>query len=564
MDTIARRLEQQYPETNKGWRVTLLPLHEQVVGGVRPALLVLLGAVWFVLLIACANVANLLLARATARQKEMAIRTALGAGRYRVVRQLLTESLLLAVLASVLGLLMALWGLDILVALGPAELPRVQDIRLDARVLGFTLVVSVLTGLIFRLVPALEASNPELHETLKEGGRSSTAGMGRQRLRDSLVVAEVALALLLLIGAGLLIRSLERLQQVHPGFNPKNLLTMDISLPDSKYSDPHRQVAFFEQLLRHIETLPGVQSAGAVNPYNVLSFTVEGRTPSTRSEQLTGKVRWATPHYFRTMGIPLLKGRGFTERDNEKAPKVILINQTMARRYFGGEDPLGKRMIIGWGVPEWRQIVGVVGDVKYDRLDAEAGDEFYVPHAQVPLTWMRLVVRGTGNLTNMAAALRAAVASLDKDLPVSNLRTMEQVLAESVAQPRFRTLLLGVFAGLALILAAVGLYGVMTYSVAQRTDEIGIRMALGAERRDVLELVVGQGMTLVLTGVAIGLAAAFALTRVLSSLLYGVRATDLTTFLAVSLLLVAVALLACYIPARRAAAVDPIVALRYE
>ncbi|MGB7921783.1 MAG: ABC transporter permease [Pyrinomonadaceae bacterium] len=570
METISGRLEQQYPNENTGHTSRVVSLHEQLVGDVRPALLVLLGAVGFVLLIACANVANLLLARATARQKEMSIRTALGAGRLRLVRQLLTESTLLSLMGGAVGLMLALWGVDLLVALSPEDLPRLKEISLDGRVVGFTLSVSVLTGMIFGLAPALQASKQDLSGALKESARGASSGIGRRRTRNLLVIAEVALALVLLVGAGLMVRSFWRLQQADPGFNPQNVVSMELSLPSSKYAKEEQMADFYKKVIGRIETLPGIESVGATWMLPLSGqdagsgFEIEGRPPSAPGEGQRSTFSSVTPRYFRTMGIPLIKGRDFNDQDTATTPGAVIINETFARRYFPGEDPLGKRMRRGGENKPWLTVVGIVGDVKHLSLAAEPRTEFYLSSLQSPQSFMNVVVRTASDPVNLMAAIRQEVWAVDRDQPVANVETMRQLVANSVASARFNTLLLGVFASVAMILAAVGIYGIMAYSVIQRTHEIGIRMALGAGRRDILRMVVGQGMTLAVVGVAIGLLASFALTRVMSSLLYGVTATDPLTFAGVALALVVVALLACYIPARRATKVDPMVALRYE
>jgi putative ABC transport system permease protein len=572
MDAIMSRLEQQYPDQNSYRGANVVPALESLVGDIRPALLILLGAVGCVLLIACANVANILLARATTRHKEMAIRAALGASRSRIVRQLLTESVTLGLAGGALGLIVALWGTDLLVALSRDDIPRAAQIGLDGRVLLFTLTVSVLTGVIFGLVPAIQSSKPDLSESLKEGGRGSAEGARRNRIRGALVVIEVAVAIVLLVGAGLLIESLRRLQNVNPGFDPKNVLAATVGLPDVKYSS-EKQIAFYRELLDRIRALPGVKRASAVLPLPLsqdrfrLTFEIEGR-PLPKGDHPASEYRAVGLDYFGAMSIPLLKGRDFTLRDDKKAAPVIVINEAFAEKFFPGEDPIGKRIMPSIAVddtePAMREIIGVVGNVKHLKLSGEDDPEYYVPHAQIPLDAMTLVVKSDNDPRGLIGAIQNEVRALDKDLPVFNIKMLDDYVASSVAQPRFNTLLLAIFAGLALILTAVGLYGVMSYSVAQRTHEIGIRMALGARAEDVLKMIVGQGMALTLIGMAIGLCAAFALTRLMASLLYGVSATDPATFAAVAVALAAVALAACYIPARRATKVDPMVALRYE
>jgi len=572
MDSIAQRIQQETHSTQNDVTFTAIGLTERMVGDARPALLVLMAAVILVLLIASANVANLLLAKATAREKEMAIRKALGASRARLIGQMLTESVLLAVIGGAVGLLLAQWGVDALLALGPDDIPRISEVRIDGRVLGFTFLISMLSGVIFGLAPALQSSRVNLNEALKEGGRSGSEGFRNRRMRNLLVVAEIAMSLVLLVSAGLMIRSFIKLQNVSPGFNAGNILTMQLSLPRSKYTTPAQTAAFYQQLLSKVEALPGAESA-AISislPPNGLevsdNFSIEEHPTPAGASDPQAPVVFISPKYFTTLGAPLLAGRYFTDNDRDGTPPVVIINDTMARQYFGEEDPIGKRFKEGVasGDNPWMEIVGVVGNVKYTGLEAKEEPAFYIPHLQNPIRFMHLIVRATSNPGALLPAIRSEVWSLDKDLPVARVRTMDQLLSESVAQPRFRTLLLAVFAAVALLLATVGIYGVMSYSVTQRTHEIGIRMALGANPGEIVKMVVSQGLKLALIGAGVGLIGAYVATRLFENLLFDVSATDPMTFAFISVLLIATALLASYIPARRATKVDPMAALRYE
>jgi putative ABC transport system permease protein len=578
---VAKDYPGAYPKD--GSKQTLLkPLATEIVGDLRRALWVLLAAVVFVLLIACANVANLQLGRGEMRVSEIAIRTALGASRARIIRQLLIESLLLAVIGGGLGLLLASWGLELLPTLGAEKIPRLQEVALDARVLGFTLATSLLTGVIFGLAPAFQAVKFDLHTSLKEGGRGSASQKGRRRLRNALVVAEVALSLTLLVGAGLLIKSFWRLQHVDTGFRTEQLLTMRLFPPASNYPDDLRVAAFYEDLLQRVRSLPGVKDAAAAtavpiggrNAGTVAQF--EGG-PSELDMRRGAEFRVVSPGYFRTMGIRLLSGRFLEDSDHEKARPVVVINETLARAYWPNEDPLGRRFRLLDGPPEvaktvFLTVVGVVADAKNSSLTEATEREVYVPMRQRTVAiagmgyanQMSLAVRTSVEPMNLANAIRQEVWAIDGAVPITETRTMEQILATVTSQPRFNTILLGIFAGVALILAGVGIYGVLSYSVTQRTREIGIRIALGARRGDVLRLVIRQGMLLALLGVAIGLAASFALTRLMAGLLYEVSASDPVTFSFIALILTGVAFAACYLPARRATKVDPMVALRCE
>lgn len=565
---IAKQLEQTYVKFNTGWGVNVLPIHEQVVGEIRPILIVLLAAVAFVLLIACANVANLLLSRAAARQKELALRAALGAGRIRLVRQMLTESILLAVMGGILGVLLAYWGIQVLVAFGPDNIPRLNEITINLRVLVFTLAISLLTGALFGLVPALQASRPDLNDALKEGSRGSTGGRSGT-FRNIFVVAEVSLALVLLIGAGLMIRSFLRLQSVETGFDAQNVLTMRVQLPGKKYGEPHQIVDFFKQAQDRIAAVPGVQAVGAISylpltgPAARDGFKIIGQPEPGPGQEPPCEVRVITPTYFRAMGIPLLKGRLLDERDT-KDSHVLLINEALAKKHFPNEDPVGKRIAVSWSEGIVDEIVGVVGDIKEGALDKDPEPAIYWTHPREPYSGMALVVRTSNDARRFSTAVQKEIRGLDPEQPIADVRTMEQVVAKSIARPRFNTLLLAIFAGVALVLASVGLYGVMNYSATQRTHEVGIRMALGATRGDIMRLVVGNGMLLTLIGIAIGVIGSLGLTRLMQTFLFGIGTTDAVTFTGVSALLVAVALVANYIPARKATRVNPVIALRYE
>jgi putative ABC transport system permease protein len=573
MKTLAARTEIDSPEYNKGFGAEFVPLREQLVGNVRPALLILLGAVALVLLIACANVANLLLSRAAAREREIALRTAIGARRARIVRQLLTESLLLAVLGSVLGLVFAWWGLRALIAISPVDVVNLQGVGLNLPVLAGTLAVSLITGLLFGLVPALEATRLDLNDALKEGGKGTGGQSVRsQRLRGALVITEVALALVLLAGAGLLVKSFVRLQQVDTGFNPQNVLTMVLRLPGAKYEEDAQLTAFFHQTMERIRTIPGVRNVGMVNflPFygglgSGTGFTIEGRPAPAPGEMPGTDVRVTDGGYFAAMGIPLLRGRNFTDVETREPRHVILINDALARKYFPGEDPIGKRIAVEMSAePFPSEIIGVVGNVKHESLVTDAPPTVFMPFPDLPYPFMTLTIRTAGDPTDMVTDVRNAIRAIDPEQPISDVRTMRQVLSEWNGRARFNTILLGLFAALATILAAVGIFGVMSYSVTLRTREIGLRMALGAQPGQVLRLILKQGLLLTLIGIAVGLAGALALTRVLSGLLFGVASTDPATFAAIVLLLTAVAGIACYLPARRATRVDPLLALSAE
>jgi putative ABC transport system permease protein len=569
LTVIADQLAKQYPDPQKGWGIFMMPLQDYLVRDVKPVLYTLLGAVGCVLLIACANLANLLLARATARHREISIRAALGAGRGRLIRQLLTESVVLALCGGAAGVLLARWGLDTLLALAPTSLPRISEIHLDSGVLFFSLALSVVTGLVFGIAPAWLAARTDMNEALKQGSRGSTEGGARGRLRSALVVVEVTLALVLLGGAGLLARSFMQLAKVDPGFNPENATLMRLSVPERKYKEKEQQTAFANALLERVKNLPGVQAVGIthsmplVGDY-VLGFNIEGR-PAVDPADLPSTNYYAiTPDYFRAMGIRLVRGRVFTAQDDAKAPRVAIINETMARQFFPNEDPIGKRINITNGPDTWREIVGIVGDIKQYGVDKATSAQSYEPFAQVPFTSFNVVIRTKGSAAGLLGSLRPAVYAVDKDQPVGIIRPLEEIMADSIARQRFAMMLLTVFSGVALVIAAVGIYGVMAYNVVQRTGEFGIRMALGAQQRDVLRLVLTQGGKLIGLGLLIGLIATLAASRAMGSMLFNTSAYDPLTLATITVVLATVALVACFFPANRATKVNPIEALRAE
>jgi len=570
LDLLSRQIEQQWPTSNTNIIFNAISMHENITRDYRTALLVMLGAVGLVLLIACANVANLLLARAAARQKEVAIRMALGASRRRIAAQLLTESVLLSLVGGVVGLLLASWGIQLLVAYGPADVPRLRDVSLDRYVLLFTFSVSTLTGVLFGLAPALHASKRDPGNMLKESGRGLSHSRSN-RMRSALIVSEVALSLMLLVGAGLLINSFWRLLHTEAGFDPKGVLALDIPLDRRTYAKSEQQSAAFQQLIARMKGLPGVRDASVVSniPMNdldyELSFQIEGRPPYKPGEEAAADYTVAGADYFRTLNIALLRGRVFTDQDTANSPQVMVVSNTFVKRYFPNEEAVGKRIILEDDDNTAREIVGVVADIRRDGLDLDVQPEMYVSHIQNPERRMNLVIRTeAGDASQLAQAARAEIKAFDTNQIIWRSQTLKELLGKSVAPRRFNMLLLGIFAGVALVLAAVGLYGVMSYSVSWRTHEIGIRMALGAKRADVMRLVVRQGMTMTLIGLALGLVGAFSMSRVIVGLLYGVSPNDPLTFAGVSIVLLAVALLACFIPARRATRVDPIIALRTE
>lgn len=584
MGTISRELAQEFPGDNAGWNTKVIPLQKQVVGEIQPALRMLLGAVFFVLLIACANVANLLLARATGRQKEMAIRAALGASRLRLMRQLLTESMLLSLIGGVVGLLLALGGIRLLTFIPyhnaslfvPYNVSPDQ-IGIDLQMLGYTLLLTFATGIIFGVAPALQASKHDQYETLKEGGTKSGAGTRHRRLRSLLVVAEVAMSLVLLICAGLLIKAFVQLQKVDPGFRTDNILTFELNLPTFKYPNKQSAATFYTQVLDRLETLPGVQSAGAVTALPLSTadertdFYIKGQPPPPVGQAPLLHQRIISANYFQTMGVKIIKGREFIKQDLPTTFPVVVINETMARRFWPNEDPIGKELALSTEVYKtgkfdlasgWRQVVGVVADIRHFGLASQAGPEAYIPFTQSPVREMTAVLRTSSDPKDLVGAVRQEVLALDKDQPIGNVRAMSQLLSDSLARPRFSFLLLTIFAAVALALAAVGVYGVTSYSVAQRTHEFGIRIALGARTSDIIKSVLKEGLIIGVIGIAIGLAGAVFCTRYLSSLLFGVSATDPLTYVGISLLLVIITQLACYFPARRVVRVDPVIALR--
>lgn len=575
IETINSQMRREHPENysqDDSFGGDVLPLHELAVGGMRPALLILLGAVFLVLLIACANLTTMLLARAAAREREMAIRVALGAGPWRLLKQVLTESVLLAVLGGGAGVILAMWGVSLLKTIGAQTVPRLREVNIDLNVLLMTLAIAVGTGIIFGLVPGLASAKPELTEALKEGGRGSSQGKRRNRLRSGLVIAEVALALVLLTSAGLLMKSFARLQDVNPGFNPQNSLTLEISLPKLQYPDNAAQVRFFNEAQRRVATLPGVKAAGfstilpLAGTNSDSSFAIEGRPRNDKSPSPDEEIRQVSPDYFRALETPLIQGRFFTDADNAEAPLVIIVNQTFAKKFWPGEDAIGKRIALS-GTPEkpnWITIVGVVGDMRHFGLDIDPKPEMYTPFAQDPYFTAIFVIKGTQNPRGLLASIRREVSAIDPALPLANIRTFENLISESIAPRKLSVVLLGVFAAVAVLLATVGIYGVMSFLVVQRTHEIGVRMALGAQRADVLKLVIGRALKLVGAGTAIGLVVALISTRALRALLYSVNAFDAPTFVLVTLLLGFVALAASYLPALRATRSDPMIALGHN
>ncbi|HKN74489.1 MAG TPA: ABC transporter permease [Candidatus Acidoferrum sp.] len=572
MDAISGRLAAEFPAENSGWTVRLVPLQKEIVGDVRTELLVLLGAVGLVLLIACANIANLLLTRATSRSKEIAVRTALGAGRVRIIRQLLSETAVLGLLGGAVGVALAYWGVKVLSSLLPSSLPQMNPIRVDYFVLGFALLLSAIAGVVFGLAPAMSAANADIQTTLREGARSGES-RNRRRTRSLLAVAEISLAMVLLVTAGLLLRSFARLTSVSPGFDAQHIVKADISLPQFEYSTPQQWAEFSEELLARIQSDPGLQDSAVVVPRPIadnsvkLPFDIVGNPPSSAGASRTASYVSVSPDYFRVMGIPLLAGRVFNQHDNSSAPRVSIISEAMARLYFPNQDPLGKQITFGFprgSAGATREIIGIVGNVRDVSLGQSPGPMMYVPFAQAPLWGANLVVKSTLSTSSLAATIRQEVQRIDKDLPVTDVAKMPDLIDASVAQPRFRMFLLGLFAVMALVLAATGIFGVISYSVSRRTNEIGIRVALGASRNTILSMILREILILTLAGLAVGLPCALAASHLVGHMLFNVSANDPATLAAVAFVLAAVAALAGYIPARRAMRVDPMVALRYE
>ena len=566
--TISERLAVQYPDTSANESAEVLGLQDSMVEGIRPALLTLLAAVGVVILIACANVANLLLVRASVRGKEIAIRTALGAGRGRLMLQMLSESLVLAFAGGAVGLLLAYLAIDPIQKLSAGSIPRVAEIRIDGSVLLFAVLVSLATGILFGLAPAWQASRSTIGSVLKEGGRSSTSSSGRW-MRNALLVAEVAMSIVLLVGAALLLRSFARLTSVDPGFKPQHVLAFRVALPTAAYTEDQQRAAFFTRLLEGLEGLPEVTSAGMTQALPmrgdyILSFAIQGQPPAKPNEGPSANYRIASPNYFQTLGIPLVRGRAFSDRDGSKSPMVAIVDQKFVDRHFADRDPIGQAIDIGNGTDGFYEIVGVVGSIRLASLDTNPAPTMYVPFTQDPFSAAWVVARTDGDPTALSAAVRQTVRSIDQALPAFAMTPLATVVSDSVAERRFSMLLLGLFAGIALFLAAVGLYGVVAYAVSQRTQEIGLRMAIGAQRGDVLRMVVGGGMKLAVVGVALGIACALALAQLVAAMLYEVTPFDPASYSATALVLLAVAALACYVPARRAMRVDPIVALRQE
>jgi putative ABC transport system permease protein len=570
INSIAARLQQQYPQTNAVRGVHLVSLREKIAGDLRQTVFLLFGAVGMVLLIASTNIANIIMVQTTARRREIAIRMALGARRWRIIRQLLVETVLLACLGGGLAWLLAGWGRGLLPALSPSSLPYIIDAPIDYRVFTFTLLLSLIVGLAAGIFPALTASKIDINQTLKDGGGSAGPGGKRYRLHGALVIAEVALALVVLIGAGLLIKSFIRLQKIETGFNPNNLTTMLVWLSDAKYSETKQRVAFLRELRARLQVLPGAQSVAIANVLPVRGNGpstypfIEGRPVSTENERIRAGIHAVSPGYFQVMGIPLRMGREFTDRDDENSTLVTLVNETAAGKFWPGEDVLGKRIKLGGDRGPWIEVVGVVGDVKYDGLIQESGPHIYVSHMQVPWPTLRIAIRSQLEAAALTATVRREVTAIDSTQPVSDVRTMEEIISRSAGPRRFAVALFSFFAVVSLLLAAIGLYSILAFTVTARSQEIGVRMALGALRSNVLRLVIGQGMRLTLAGIIIGLIGAVALTRLMKDLLYGVAATDPLTFVAIALLLGFVALIACLIPAKRATKVDPLIAIRHE